>query len=265
MSNTTEFQFTLTQKAKSKGGDKYTCTTDESFSVYVPQTTSRSTSVEPTQNLVVTISNAKVNGFQFTLTQKAKSKGGDKYTCVSDESFSIYVPQSTSRSNIEPIQEFTLVLQKPEALQNAQEPNSEVVSIIDIIEYDDEDEECEEEVEEENYRFPIVSDLEFDPDDIWHKLPEKSRPVVIFDETDCASGGSSGMYVYRDSKGKVLYTKKSPKKGTQWDASIDLMRNEESERSVRKWFRQFEIAYLLKKYKDDKDLFEFMSEWLSCL
>lgn len=34
---------------------------------------------------------------QFVLAQKAKSKGGDKYVCASDPSFSIYVPQSRSR------------------------------------------------------------------------------------------------------------------------------------------------------------------------
>ena len=35
----------------------------------------------------------------FVLTQKAKSKGGDKYTCVSDPTFTIYVPQTISRVN----------------------------------------------------------------------------------------------------------------------------------------------------------------------
>ncbi len=34
---------------------------------------------------------------EFILTQKAKKVGGDKYICVSDPSFSIYVPQSISR------------------------------------------------------------------------------------------------------------------------------------------------------------------------
>lgn len=33
----------------------------------------------------------------FILKQKAKSKGGDKFLCVSDPSFSIYVPQTLSR------------------------------------------------------------------------------------------------------------------------------------------------------------------------
>jgi hypothetical protein len=34
---------------------------------------------------------------EFILVQKAKSKGGDKYTCISDPTFSIYFPQSVSR------------------------------------------------------------------------------------------------------------------------------------------------------------------------
>jgi hypothetical protein len=36
---------------------------------------------------------------EFILVQKAKSKGGDKYTCVSDPTFSIYVPQTISRNS----------------------------------------------------------------------------------------------------------------------------------------------------------------------
>jgi len=34
---------------------------------------------------------------EFILVQKAKSKGGDKYACVSDPNFTIYVPQTISR------------------------------------------------------------------------------------------------------------------------------------------------------------------------
>ena len=33
----------------------------------------------------------------FILSQKAKKTGGDKYVCVSDPSFTIYVPQAISR------------------------------------------------------------------------------------------------------------------------------------------------------------------------
>lgn len=40
---------------------------------------------------------------EFIIVQKAKSKGGDKYACVSNPEFTIYVPQSISRkgSNVE--------------------------------------------------------------------------------------------------------------------------------------------------------------------
>jgi hypothetical protein len=34
---------------------------------------------------------------EFIIVQKAKSKGGDKYVCVSNPDFSIYFPQSVSR------------------------------------------------------------------------------------------------------------------------------------------------------------------------
>jgi hypothetical protein len=50
-----EFVFVLTQKAKSKGGDKYVCETDENFNIYLPQTTSRPDSKEPLQKVVITV------------------------------------------------------------------------------------------------------------------------------------------------------------------------------------------------------------------
>ncbi len=34
---------------------------------------------------------------EFMLVQKAKSKGGDKYACVANPNFTIYVPQTISR------------------------------------------------------------------------------------------------------------------------------------------------------------------------
>jgi hypothetical protein len=39
---------------------------------------------------------------EFMLVQKAKSKGGDKYACISDPSFTIYVPQTISRVDEQP-------------------------------------------------------------------------------------------------------------------------------------------------------------------
>ncbi len=36
---------------------------------------------------------------EFTLVQKAKSKGGDKYVCTSNPDFTIYFPQNISRKN----------------------------------------------------------------------------------------------------------------------------------------------------------------------
>lgn len=102
------FEFNLTQKAKSKGGDKYVCATDESFSIYVPQTTSRSSGTEPKEKIIISfvaepdvakldVAKLDVDKLDFSLTQKAKSKGGDKYVCDSDSTFSIYVPQTISR------------------------------------------------------------------------------------------------------------------------------------------------------------------------
>ena len=40
--------FTLEKKAKSAGGDKYVCTTQPEFNIYVPQTISRSNNVPKT-------------------------------------------------------------------------------------------------------------------------------------------------------------------------------------------------------------------------
>jgi hypothetical protein len=39
----------------------------------------------------------------FNLVQPAKKSGGDKYTCETDETFTIYVPQSISRPEKEPL------------------------------------------------------------------------------------------------------------------------------------------------------------------
>jgi hypothetical protein len=91
-------EFLLVQKAKSKGGDKYVCISDPSFSIYVPQNKSR-VGDQPHTKLRINISTKGV--LEFILVQKAKSKGGDKYACVADPSFSIYVPQTISRTGDE--------------------------------------------------------------------------------------------------------------------------------------------------------------------
>ena len=48
----------------------------------------------------------------FNLVKAAKSKGGDKYICESDSSFSIYVPQSIYRASDEktPVKSFKMDL-----------------------------------------------------------------------------------------------------------------------------------------------------------
>jgi len=50
-----EYDFTLVQAAKSKGGDKYVCDTMPEFNVYVPQTISRKGSNEPIKTLKIKI------------------------------------------------------------------------------------------------------------------------------------------------------------------------------------------------------------------
>jgi hypothetical protein len=35
----------------------------------------------------------------FQLSKQAKKSGGDKYVCVDDENFVIYIPQNVSRDN----------------------------------------------------------------------------------------------------------------------------------------------------------------------
>lgn len=48
-------EFKLVQKAKSSGGDKFVCTTNPEFNIYVPQSISRLASSEPQQVLSITI------------------------------------------------------------------------------------------------------------------------------------------------------------------------------------------------------------------
>ncbi len=49
-----KLKFTLSKQAKSKGGDKYQCSTIESFNMYIPQSISRSGG-DPKKKLTVTI------------------------------------------------------------------------------------------------------------------------------------------------------------------------------------------------------------------
>jgi hypothetical protein len=102
------FEFTLSQKAKSKGGDKYICDSNPDFNIYVPQSLSR-TGSEPVQKLKIDIS-SESGSLEFTLAQKAKSKGGDKYVCDSNPDFNVYVPQSVSRTGSEPSQKLFLAV-----------------------------------------------------------------------------------------------------------------------------------------------------------
>ena len=51
--------FTLEKKAKSGGGDKYVCDTQQEFNIYVPQTISRKDNV-PHSHLYITINTEKI-------------------------------------------------------------------------------------------------------------------------------------------------------------------------------------------------------------
>lgn len=48
--------FTLVQKAKNKGGDKYVCESNENFIIYFPQEISRANQKDPKKTLTITIS-----------------------------------------------------------------------------------------------------------------------------------------------------------------------------------------------------------------
>jgi hypothetical protein len=50
--------------------------------------------------------------FTFTLVQKAKSLGGDKYMCDSNKDFIIYVPQSESRTDKVPSETLKITIEK---------------------------------------------------------------------------------------------------------------------------------------------------------
>ena len=47
----------------------------------------------------------------FTLEKKAKSAGGDKYVCVDQPEFTIYVPQSIARKENAPAQQLLVSIQ----------------------------------------------------------------------------------------------------------------------------------------------------------
>jgi hypothetical protein len=47
--------FILSKKAQSKGGDKYICTDDPTFSIYIPQHISRDSTDKPHDKLIITI------------------------------------------------------------------------------------------------------------------------------------------------------------------------------------------------------------------
>lgn len=49
--------------------------------------------------------------FVFRLSQKAKTSGGDKYTCESDPKFVVYFPQSVSRVNGNAKEEIKIVIE----------------------------------------------------------------------------------------------------------------------------------------------------------
>lgn len=51
----TTLTFTLDKKAKSSGGDKYICSTQAEFNVYVPQSISRNGEKEPAPVLQIVI------------------------------------------------------------------------------------------------------------------------------------------------------------------------------------------------------------------
>ena len=45
---------------------------------------------------------------EFTLEKRAKGLGGDRYVCVDNDKFTIYVPQSLSRQDNKPHPKLTV-------------------------------------------------------------------------------------------------------------------------------------------------------------
>jgi hypothetical protein len=46
----------------------------------------------------------------FELVQKAKNTGGDKYSCNTMQDFTIYIPQSISRNNGNPVEQLNIAI-----------------------------------------------------------------------------------------------------------------------------------------------------------
>mmetsp|Transcript_895 Transcript_895/g.1957 ORF Transcript_895/g.1957 Transcript_895/m.1957 type:complete len:330 (+) Transcript_895:101-1090(+) len=106
--------FSLKQKAKSKGGDKYSGelngnTQQGSFplDIYIPQPISRNGATEPIASISLYLScvtgeggasSGHHNAVILQLAKTAKSKGGDKFEgSVLDEKVTVYLPQELSR------------------------------------------------------------------------------------------------------------------------------------------------------------------------
>lgn len=88
--------FILENKAKKSGGDKYICEECD-FNMYIPQTVSRNDGIVKTSLCINVSKDETENCYKFTLENKAKKSGGDKYQCDTIEKFNAYFPQSISR------------------------------------------------------------------------------------------------------------------------------------------------------------------------
>lgn len=101
--------FALSQKAKSKGGDRYKgeLKNDKgefSLDVYVPQSISRGRLSEPVSQMQLFLTSADFqsdgssNSVCLRLMKEAKAKGGDKYEGrISENKITMYLPQELSR------------------------------------------------------------------------------------------------------------------------------------------------------------------------
>jgi hypothetical protein len=96
------FTFTLSQKAKKTGGDKFVCKEIENFLIYFPQEISRKNNeCFDKVNVCFDGKHNKDYNYTFNIDKKAKKTGGDKFVCKEIENFSIYFPQEISRNHID--------------------------------------------------------------------------------------------------------------------------------------------------------------------
>lgn len=221
--------------------------------------------------------------YEFTLERVAKNTGGDRYGCVDDEDFVVYLPQAQTREGGgAPKRRATVVVSLRDEEDSPKKrarvsPSSAAEILKEHVQYEetgegddapaaplipddpDADRDCYQEEEEEEEEVKPVRD-------VWPLLDPADRPMIILHEQDPATGAPTGRMVYRTEMGIVVCTRTDPPFPLRRYEGCEMMRNEMSGSQAIRCFRIYEIAYLLNKHCEGKEpLFRHIEEWVSSL